>query len=94
MLLNSAEINKKLSSLPDWQTNGQQLTHTYEFENFIKAIDFVNLLVEPAERAGHHPDIAISYNKVTISLSTHDEGGITSKDFDLATKISNIAKNI
>jgi 4a-hydroxytetrahydrobiopterin dehydratase len=94
MLLNSAEINEKLSSLPDWQTNSQQLTHTYEFENFIKAIDFVNLLVEPAERAGHHPDIAISYNKVTISLSTHDEGGITSKDFDLATKISNIAKNI
>jgi 4a-hydroxytetrahydrobiopterin dehydratase len=53
-------------------------------------MDFVNKLVEPAEAAGHHPDIAISYNKVTISLTTHDAGGLTEKDFAMAKQISSL----
>lgn len=94
MLLTQTQINQKLQNFPNWKLEGKTITNTYQFDNFIKAIDFVNLLVEPAEKAGHHPDIAISYNKVTISLSTHDQGGITQKDFDLAQKIIGIAKSV
>lgn len=94
MLLTNPEIHEKLQNLPHWKTNGIEITHTYKFENFVKAIDFVNLLVEPAEKAGHHPDLTISYNKVSVSLSTHDEGGITDKDFDLASKIDSFANKI
>ena len=57
-----------------------------------EAIAFVDRLVEPAEAAGHHPDLAISYNQVTVSLTSHDAGGLTQKDFALAQTISNIAQ--
>jgi 4a-hydroxytetrahydrobiopterin dehydratase len=92
MVLNETEINQKLQSLSGWEKQSNTITRTFQFPNFVKAIDFVNKLVEPAEKAGHHPDIAISYNKVTISLTTHDAGGITQKDFDLAQIISQLAK--
>jgi 4a-hydroxytetrahydrobiopterin dehydratase len=91
MILSEAQINSKLKSLPNWTTNGQEITHTYVFKDFLSAIDFVNSLVQPAENAGHHPDISISYNKVTINLTTHDQGGITDKDFALAQQIDAIA---
>lgn len=93
MILNESEVRQKLVDYPGWISSGQYLSQTYQFPNFIQAIKFVNSLVEPAETAGHHPDIAISYNKVTIHLTTHDAGGITQKDFDLAKKISAIAEN-
>lgn len=51
-------------------------------------MDFVNKLVEPAEAAGHHPDLSISYNKVTVSLTSHDAGGLTESDFEMAKTIS------
>ena len=91
MILNESEVRRKLAEYPDWITNGQSLSKTYKFADFIEAIKFVNLLVKPAEDAGHHPDINISYNKVTIHLTTHDAGGITQKDFDLVREISRIA---
>jgi 4a-hydroxytetrahydrobiopterin dehydratase len=69
---------------------GQQLERTWIFKDFVEAIAFVNKLVEPAETAGHHPDIAISYNKVSVSLTTHDAGGLTEKDFQLALVISQL----
>jgi 4a-hydroxytetrahydrobiopterin dehydratase len=69
---------------------GQQLKLVKTFKDFIAAIDFVNQLVEPAEAAGHHPDLEISYNKVTICLTTHDAGGLTEKDFEMAKVISNL----
>jgi 4a-hydroxytetrahydrobiopterin dehydratase len=90
MVLNEVEIRQKLAELPQWMTNGNQITKTFEFADFIKAVDFVNRLVAPAEKAGHHPDISISYNKVTIHLTTHDQGGITQKDFDLATELEQL----
>ncbi|BAQ61170.1 pterin-4-alpha-carbinolamine dehydratase [Geminocystis sp. NIES-3708] len=90
MVLNELEIRQKLANLPDWMTNGQAITKTYKFKDFIQAVEFVNRLVIPAEKAGHHPDLEISYNKVTIHLTTHDAGGITQKDFDLATEIVKI----
>ncbi|NEO33860.1 MAG: 4a-hydroxytetrahydrobiopterin dehydratase [Symploca sp. SIO3C6] len=91
-LLNSTEINQQLQNLPGWTTNGKQLSRTFQFKNFVEAIDFVNLLVEPAQTARHHPDISISYHRVTISLTTHDAGGLTQQDFALAKKISQLAQ--
>lgn len=90
MILNETEVRQKLANYPDWVTSGQSLNSTYKFRDFVQAIEFVNRLVEPAEKAGHHPDLEISYNRVTIHLTTHDQGGITQKDFDLAEEISKI----
>jgi 4a-hydroxytetrahydrobiopterin dehydratase len=89
-LLEEAEIQSKASSLTGWTVVDSQLQITRTFPDFIAAIEFVNKLVEPAEAAVHHPDIEISYNKVKISLTTHDAGGLTQSDFDLAQIISQI----
>lgn len=89
-LLNDAEIQEQASSLSGWTVEGSKLQTTRNFQDFVAAIEFVNKLVEPAEAAGHHPDIEISYNKVKISLTTHDAGGLTQKDFDVAAVISQI----
>jgi 4a-hydroxytetrahydrobiopterin dehydratase len=90
-VLSESEIQQQVSSLPNWTLEGSKLQCTRKFNDFVQAIEFVNKLVEPAESAGHHPDIEISYNKVNISLTTHDAGGLTQKDFDLARVISNIS---
>jgi 4a-hydroxytetrahydrobiopterin dehydratase len=84
MLLNSAEIEQALVSLPEWSTDGKSLRRTYVFDGFPEAIAFVNRLVAPAEAQGHHPDITVSYNRVTLCLTTHDAGGLTAKDPALA----------
>ncbi len=89
-LLSPDVVQAHISQLPDWSLNGQGITCTRTFKNFIAAVEFVNRLVEPAEAAGHHPDLSISYNKVVIELSTHDAGGLTEKDFALAQAISAI----
>jgi 4a-hydroxytetrahydrobiopterin dehydratase len=92
MILNELEIRQELANLPDWMTNGQALVASYKFKDFIEAMAFVNKLIEPSEKAGHHPDISISYNRVTIHVTTHDAGGITQKDVDLAHEITKIHK--
>ncbi|WYL99668.1 MAG: 4a-hydroxytetrahydrobiopterin dehydratase [Gloeotrichia echinulata DVL01] len=89
-LLTEAEIQERAKSLSDWTVDGSAITITRTFKDFIQAIEFVNKLVEPAELAGHHPDIEISYNKVKITLTTHDAGGLTKNDFDVAATISQI----
>lgn len=89
-LLSDAEIEEKVNQLDGWTLAGKELRITRKFKDFVEAIAFVNKLVEPAEAAGHHPDLAISYNQVTVSLTTHDAGGLTSKDFDLAQTISQL----
>ncbi|MBF2064459.1 MAG: 4a-hydroxytetrahydrobiopterin dehydratase [Calothrix sp. C42_A2020_038] len=91
LLLSDSEIQQRSQALNGWSIEGSTLRTTRKFQNFIQAIEFVNKLVEPAESAGHHPDIEISYNKVKISLTTHDAGGLTEKDFDLAQVISQIS---
>lgn len=90
-LLTDGEIQAQASRLSGWKVEGSKLQTTRKFKDFIAAIEFVNKLVEPAESSGHHPDIEISYNKVTITLTTHDAGGLTQKDFDLAQIISQIS---
>lgn len=87
-LLSDTEIQERASQLSGWTVSDKELQCTRKFKDFIEAIDFVNQLVKPAEAAGHHPDIAISYNTVTVNLTTHDAGGLTEKDFALAQEIS------
>ena len=91
MLLSNTEISNKIQNLPGWTTDGKVISRTFQFKDFVAAIDFVNQLVEPAESAGHHPDLEISYNKVIVNLSTHDAGGLTELDFSLAEQISKLA---
>ncbi len=89
-ILTQAEIQQRSILLDGWTVQGSKLECNRKFKDFIQAIEFINKLVEPAESAEHHPDLEISYNKVKITLTTHDAGGLTSKDFDLAGIISQI----
>ncbi|MBB5352377.1 4a-hydroxytetrahydrobiopterin dehydratase [Haloferula luteola] len=88
-LLSPEELADALKHLPDWEHEGKTLVRTVEFEDFNEAIDFVNDVAEIAEEEGHHPDILIRYSKVTLTLTTHDVGGLTSSDLDLAHKVDN-----
>jgi 4a-hydroxytetrahydrobiopterin dehydratase len=89
-LLSDSEIQNRLNQLSGWTLEGKAIKTTKTFKDFVAAIDFVNRLVEPAESAGHHPDLEISYNKVTIALTSHDAGGLTVNDFEMANTISQI----
>jgi 4a-hydroxytetrahydrobiopterin dehydratase len=82
--LSASEIKTRLTSVPDWQIESGELVHTFLFNDFRGSLAFVNQVGELAEKAGHHPDIDIRYNKVRLALTTHDAGGLTAKDFDLA----------
>ena len=75
-----------MAALPDWKIVSGELVRTYQFKDFRAALGFVNRVGELAEEAGHHPDIDIRYNRVRLGLTTHDAGGITVKDFDLAAR--------
>ncbi len=88
--LSEQEISQRLQTLPNWTRDGKTIKYTHEFKNFVQAVSFVNCLISPSEKAGHHPDIAIAYNRVTISLTTHDAGGLTKQDFELAATISRL----
>lgn len=89
--LSKVEIQDKLKAMPHWAHLGKSIVKKYTFKSFVPAIAFVNKIAEAAEKAGHHPDITINYSVVGISLSTHSEGGITQRDFDLAAQIDQIA---
>jgi 4a-hydroxytetrahydrobiopterin dehydratase len=86
-LLSDIAIQRELGGLPGWSRRGDVLTRTYQFRNFSEAMDFVNRVADEAESADHHPDIDIRYSKVTLSLSTHSAGGITTSDIALAKAI-------
>lgn len=81
------EIATRLESLPGWQRDGDAITRTFTFAGFPEAVAFIDRLVDPAERMEHHPDVDLRYNKVTVALSTHDQGGLTSHDFELAALV-------
>lgn len=85
--LSDIEIQRRLGSLPGWSRKGDALTKTFQFRDFTGSMELVNNIARIAERANHHPDIDIRYNKVILSLTTHDADGITKKDLDLATEI-------
>jgi 4a-hydroxytetrahydrobiopterin dehydratase len=83
--LSAQQIDAQLKSVPAWKVISGELTRTFTFKDFREALGFVNKVGELAESAGHHPDIDIRYNRVCLALVTHDAGGLTAKDFDLAS---------
>jgi 4a-hydroxytetrahydrobiopterin dehydratase len=85
--LTAAELQTALQASRDWALEGELLTRTFQFENFVAAIAFVNRVADYAEQAAHHPDIDIRYNRVRIGLTTHDVGGISEKDVALAAQL-------
>ena len=91
-VLSESDRVEKLNKLKGWQYQNDQIEKEYSLKDFKSALNFVNKLGDEAEKMDHHPDIYIhSYNKVKISLSTHSEGGVTAKDFNLAEKIENLS---
>jgi 4a-hydroxytetrahydrobiopterin dehydratase len=80
-----------MASVPAWQQHDQTISRTFRFADFAAAMKFVNGVADLAERACHHPDIDIRWNKVTLRLTTHDAGGLTGKDFDLAREADRLA---
>jgi 4a-hydroxytetrahydrobiopterin dehydratase len=90
-LLNDAEIEAKLAGLPGWARDGEAISKTFECDDFVGSVRFVQGLVEPAEAMGHHPDLEVSWDKVKVTISTHSEGGLTAADFELAGKINSRA---
>jgi 4a-hydroxytetrahydrobiopterin dehydratase len=85
--LSDIAIQRELGTLPGWTRRGDALTKTFKHTTFPGAIAFVARVADAAERLNHHPDIDIRYTRVVCSLSTHDAGGITEKDFGLAREI-------
>lgn len=89
-LLTQSEIESELQFLPGWILQGVEIRKTFEFTDFIRAMGFVQSVALLAEKANHHPDIDIRWNKVNLSLSTHSAGGLTMKDFALARLITDL----
>jgi 4a-hydroxytetrahydrobiopterin dehydratase len=88
----SAEIlQERLRSLPEWKLEGKEIVRRFEFPDFLAAMRFVNQVAEKAEKAGHHPDIDIRYNKVKLALISHDKGGLTERDVKMAREIDSIS---
>ena len=88
--LSPQETETRVRSLAGWQIQSGELVKSFTLKNFLAAIDFVNQIAKYAEGAGHHPDIDIRYNKVRLGLVTHDAGGLTAKDFDLAAAVNSL----
>ncbi len=89
--LNPAQIALVLAAVPQWNQQGDAIARTFQFKDFPAAIQFVNAVADAAEQAWHHPDIDIRWNKVTLVLTTHDAGGLTQKDFDLARQFDQLS---
>lgn len=90
--LNEDEVRKSLEALPGWAAAGKAIERQFEFADFKGAMKFVNAVAEAAEAANHHPDIVINYNKVRLTLISHDSGGVTQRDVKMAGKINQIAR--
>jgi 4a-hydroxytetrahydrobiopterin dehydratase len=86
-LLDDSEIEARLSGLPGWQRSGEAIVKSFGCGDFVGSVKFVESLVEPAEAMGHHPDLEVSWDTVTVTISTHSEGGLTANDFELAEKV-------
>ena len=89
-LLTDDEISAGLADLPGWDRAGNEITRTVKLGDFRDAIIYVGAVAHLAQAANHHPDIAISWNTVTLTLSTHSEGGLTEKDLALARQVSDL----
>ena len=85
--LNQPEIESRLKTLPGWEYRNNAIGKLYRFKQFMDGISFLNKVAAMAEAADHHLDVKINYTRMTFECSTHDEGGVTEKDFKLAARI-------
>ena len=85
--LTKGQVQGRLTSVPGWKLRADSIAKTYTFPSFVRAIAFVNHVGWLAEQADHHPDIDIRYKDVTLTFSTHSEGGLTTRDFDAARRV-------
>lgn len=85
--LKEQELQNAVAHLPQWKLEEGKLVRDWRFPDFVAAMEFVNRVASLAEAAGHHPDIDIRYNRVRLALVTHDSGGITAKDADMAASL-------
>jgi 4a-hydroxytetrahydrobiopterin dehydratase len=90
-LLDDVEIEERLAGLPGWERKSEAIAKSFGRGDFVGSVRFVDALVEPAEEMNHHPDVSISWDTVTVTISTHSEGGLTAADFELAQKIDALA---
>jgi 4a-hydroxytetrahydrobiopterin dehydratase len=90
-LLSDDDVQARLRDLDGWEREGDALRRELKFDDFTGSVEFVNRIAPVAEEMNHHPDLAISWNTVTVTLSTHSEGGITENDFELASRIGPLA---
>ena len=86
-LLSDEQIKERLKGLDGWRQRGEYIVKSFERDDFVGSVKFVDSLVGPAEEMGHHPDVSISWSEVTVSITTHSEGGLTANDFELADRI-------
>jgi 4a-hydroxytetrahydrobiopterin dehydratase len=89
-VLNSDALHHELDRLPGWSGSGDGIERTFTFDDFAGSIAFVNRVAEHAERAGHHPDIAVSWNEVKLTYVTHSAGGVTQADIEEAREITDL----
>lgn len=90
-LLSDSEVEERLAGLDGWTRSDEAIEKSFKRGDFVGAVEFVSSLVEPAEAMNHHPDVAISWDTVTVTVSTHSEGGLTAADFELAARLDALA---
>jgi len=90
-VLSDAEVQQALQQLPGWKKNRSAIERLFQFDSFVQAMEFVNQIAEAAEAVNHHPDILVSYSKVTLTLISHDSGGVTQRDLKMAARINEIS---
>ncbi len=89
--LDDADIERRLAQLEGWERSGDAIRKAFKRGDFVGSVDFVRALVQPAEEMGHHPDLEVSWDEVTVTITTHSEGGLTDNDFELAARIDGLA---
>ena len=88
--LSDTEIDERLAGLEGWKRSGDAIEKQFDNGDFKGSVDFVNRLTPEAEEMNHHPDLAISWKDVTVTITTHSEGGLTEGDFELARRIDSL----
>ena len=89
-LVDPEEIESLMKKIPEWDLEEKEIVRVVEFDEFMEGIDFVDAVAEIAEESGHHPDIDIRWCTITLRLTTHDVGGLTESDFEVAKKIDTL----
>ena len=89
-VIEETDLESWLKKVPEWEFNDNAISRTYEFDDYMSGIDFVNDVAEIAEEAGHHPDILVGWCRIRCELTTHDLGGVTESDFEVASRIDTL----